>query len=395
MKNAQRSFAVFVVIGIVLIAAAGGAAWHFWKGREARDADQSQEKAQQLAAGPSVTVVKAVRGPDMRRLELVGEAAPIQSTTLYSKVSGYLARITVDVGDGVKAGQLIAEIQAPEIDAQVATIAAGLENKRRLAQRARELTKQGFFSQQALDNAENDVRVAQAQIGELRTLGAYRLVKAPFDGVITNRFADPGALVQNASTNQAAAQPLVTVADVSRLKVTVFADQVDAPQVKAGLAVEVSDAAAPERKVGGRVTRVSGELDARTRTRRAEVEFDNADGGFLPGSFLNVAILLPATSYIEVPAGALVTRDKKTFVAVVDADHRIHYTPVAVAGTDGKSVRIASGIDAGTPVALSPPTSLEDGGRVTPQAPPGAPAPKPEAPKAPAAPAATEAPRKS
>ncbi len=384
MQNEKRSFAVFLVIGVILIAAAGGAAWHFWKGREARDAAQSNEKAAQLDAGPSVVVAKAVQGPDVRRLNLVGEAAPIQSTTLYSKVGGYLARITVDVGDSVKAGQLIAEINAPEIDAQVATIAAGLENKRRLAQRARELTKQGFFSQQALDNAENEVRVAQAQIGELRTLGAYRLVKAPFNGVVTNRFADPGALVQNASANQAAAQPLVSIADVSRLKVTVFADQVDAPQVKAGLEVEVSDAAAPDRKVTGRVTRVSGELDSRTRTRRAEIEFDNAADVFLPGSFLNVAILIPATSYVEVPAGALVTREKKTFVAVVDADHRIHYTPISVAGTDGKTVRIESGLDIGTPVALSPPTSLADGGRITPQSPPGAPK----------APAAAEAPKK-
>ncbi len=388
MQNEKRSFAVFLVIGVILIAAAGGAAWHFWKGREARDAAQSKEKAAQLDAGPSIVVAKAVQGPDVRRLSLVGEAAPIQSTTLYSKVSGYLTRITVDVGDTVKSGQLIAEINAPEIDAQVATIAAGLENKRRLAQRARDLTKQGFFSQQALDNAENDVRVAQAQIGELRTQGAYRIVKAPFNGVVTNRFADPGALVQNASTNQASAQPLVTVADVSRLKVTVFADQVDAPQVKAGLDVEVSDAAAPERKVTGRVSRVSGELDARTRTRRAEIEFDNADGAFLPGSFLNVAILLPAKSFVEVPAGALVTREKKTFVAVVDADHRIHYTPITVAGTDGKTVRIANGIEIGTPVAVSPPASLADGGRITPQTPPGAPkpadAPKPaEAPKKP------------
>lgn len=378
--QSQRSFVVFYIVGFVLIAVAGGAVWKFWKGRETLEAAQAKEKAEQLAAGPSLAVVKAALGPSIRRLTLVGEAQPLQTTTLYSKVSGYLSRITVDVGDVVKAGQLISEIQAPEIEAQIATIAAGLENKRALARRARELTRQGFFSQQALDNAENDVRVAQAQIGELRTQGAYRVVKAPFAGVITNRFVDPGALVQNASTNQLTAQPIVTISDVSRLKVTVFAEQGDAPNVKPGLDAEIIDAAAPERKVAGKITRVSGELDARTRTRRVEIEFANADGSFLPGSFVNVAIMIPATSYIEVPSGALVTRDKKPFVAVVDADSHIRYTPITVAGTDGKVVRVAAGLNEGTPVAVGPPASLADGGKITVQAPP----PKPPEPAKPA-----------
>lgn len=389
-----RSFAIFYVIGIALVAAAAGGAWYYKKGRDAQDAEQVRAKAAQLAAGPTVPVAKAVQGPNVRRIALVGEAVPVLSTTLYGKLSGYLSRITVDVGDTVKNGQLIAEIQAPEIDAQIATIATGLDNKRQLARRARELTAQGFFSQQALDNADNDVRVAQAQIAELRTQAGYRTVKAPFTGVVTNRYADPGALVQNASTNQATAQPLVTIADVSRLRVTVFVEQADAPNVKSGLDVEVVDAAAPERKVTGKVARVSGELDARTRTRRADVEFDNADGRFLPGSFVNVSILIPATSYVEVPAGALVTRDKKPMLAVVGADSHVHFTPIVVAGTDGKVLRIASGIEVGTPVAVSPPASLADGGKITPQAPPPPAAPKPpEAPKAPEGPKPPEAPQ--
>lgn len=369
----QRSFAISYVIGAVLIGGAGLFTWKYFKGQEAAEQEQAKARAAQLAAGPSVTVAKARRGPDIRKLNLVGEAVPYQSTTVFSKVSGYLSRITVDVGDVVKAGQLIAEIQAPEIDAQIATIATGLENKVRLAQRTRELTQAGFFSQQASDNAENDVRVARSQISELRTLGGYRLVKAPFSGVVVNRYADVGAMVTNAAANQTAALPLVTIADASRLKVTVFAEQADAPSVKPGLEVEIVDASAPERKVQGKVTRVSGELDARTRTRRTEVEFDNANGDFVPGSFVNVSVLIPATSYIEVPAGALVTRDKKTWVATVDGSKTAHFVPIAVAGTDGKVLRIASGLEEGAPVIVSPPASLADGGKVDPQQPPGSP----------------------
>ena len=367
-----RSFGMFLVIGTLIIGAAGFYGWHYFKSRETVQAEQARAKAAQLAAGPSVGVAVSQRGPNVRKLNLVGEVVPWRTTTIFSKVSGYLSRITVDVGDAVKAGQVLAEIQAPEIDAQIATIAAGLDNKNRLAQRARELTRAGFFSAQALDNAENEVRVARSQIAELRTLGGYRVVKAPFTGTVTNRFADEGAMVTNAVSSQSAALPLVTLADTTHLKVTVFAEQADAPSIGAGLVAEVIDASAPERKVMGKVVRLAGELDTRTRTRRIEVEFDNAQGTFVSGSFVNVSVMIPATSYIEVPAGALVTRDKKTWVAVVDENRTARFLPVIVAGTDGKILRIASGLDAGATVAVSPPASLTDGSRVDPHPIPGA-----------------------
>jgi len=380
MSGSQpRSFAIFLVIGVVLLGASALYAWrHFTAEQTARE-EQARTRAAQLAAGPGVTVATAGRGPAVRRLNLVGEAVPFQTTTVYSKVSGYLSRITVDVGDQVRAGQLIAEIQAPEIDAQIATITAGLDNKTRLAQRARDLAQAGFFSQQALDNAENDVRVARAQIAELRTLGGYRVVKAPFAGVVTNRYADIGALVTSAAGNQAAALPLVTIADPARLKVTVFVEQADAPSVAISLEAEVVDAAAPDRRVSGKVTRVSGELDARSRTRRVEVEFDNAAQTFVPGSFVNVALLIPAVSHVEVPAAALLTRDRKPMVAVVDAARQVRFVPIVVAGTDGKVLRIASGLEEGAVVVVNPPASLANGARVDPRQPPSAAGVKPPA----------------
>lgn len=371
----NRSFGVFYVIGIVLIAVAAGAWWYFLKGRAVKEAEETRTKAAQLAAGPNVTVAKSQRGPNVRRLTLVGEALPVKSTTLYSKVGGYLARINVDVGDRVAAGQVIAEIQSPELDAQIATITTSLENKRQIARRTEDLAKQGFYSQQTLDNANTDVRVAESQINEIRTLATYRTIRAPFAGVVTGRFADPGALVTNAASNQTAALPLVTVADTSRLKVTVYVEQADAPYAKPGLDVEVVDAATPDRKVTAKVTRVSGELDARTRTLRTEVEFDNRAGVFVAGSFVNVSLLIPATSYIEVPAGALINRDKKTWVATIDADNKAHLVPITMAGTDGKVLRIASGLDEGVTVAVSPPAGLADGAKVNPQQPPGTPVP--------------------
>jgi RND family efflux transporter MFP subunit len=377
----KRSFGVFYVIGIVLIVLAAGAWWYFLKGRESREADEAKAKAAQLAVGPNVLVAKAQRGPNVRRLMLVGEALPVRETTLYSKVGGYLTRINVDVGDQVKAGQVIAEIQSPELDSQIATISASLDNKRQIARRTSDLAKQGFFSQQTLDNANTEVRVAEAQINEIRTLAGYRTIRAPYAGVVTGRFADAGALVTNAASNQTAALPLITLADTSRLKVTVYVEQADASTVRSGLDAEVVDAAAPDRKVTAKIARVSGELDARTRTLRTEVEFDNTAKVFFPGSFVNVALLIPAVSYIEVPSGALITRDKKTFVATVDGEQKAHLVPVVVASTDGKVLRIASGLDEGVTVAVNAPVSLADGAKVNPQQPPGAPPAAPPASK--------------
>lgn len=371
----NRSFGVFYVIGIVLIALAAGAWWYFLKGREGKEAEEAKAKAAQLAAGPSVTVAKSQRGPNVRRLTLVGEALPVKSTTLYSKVGGYLTRINVDVGDKVSPGQVIAEIHSPELDAQMATITSSLDNKRQIARRTEDLAKQGFYSQQTLDNANTEVRVSESQINEIKTLAGYRTIRAPFAGVVTGRFADPGALVTNAASNQTAALPLITVADISRLKVTVYVEQADAPYVKPGLDVEIVDAAVADRKVLAKVIRVSGELDARTRTLRTEVEFDNKDRIFVAGSFVNASLLIPATSFIEVPSGALINRDKKTWVATIDGENKAHLVPIVMAGTDGKVLRIASGLDEGVTVAVSPPAGLADGAKVNPQVPPGAPAP--------------------
>ena len=402
MQRQRGSFVVFLIIGIVLIVAAGGGVLYYSKAREAREAGEAREKADKAAAGINVTVAKSQKGPNFRKITLVGEALPHKSVTLYSKVSGYLSRINVDVGDVVKQGQVIAEVTSPELDAQVATINAGLSNKRQIAKRTRELAGAGFFSQQALDTADTDVRVAEAQIAEVRTLSSYRTLRAPFAGVVTARYADLGALVTNAASNQTSALPLVTIADTSKLKITVYAEQAEAPVVKVGLDVDVIDAAAPERKVSGKIARTSGELDTRTRTLRTEVEFDNSEGRFIAGSFVNASLLIPATSFIEVPAGALVTKDKKPFVVIVGKDGKAHFVPIVVAGTDGKVLRIASGLDEGVVVAVSPPASLAEGAKVNPQTPPGAPpappksaeAPKPaDAPKSAEAPKAMDAPK--
>lgn len=376
-KQRRDSFVVFYIVAFVAVAIAAGAVWYYWSSKQVHLAQDAKKRASELDAGPTVVVATSARGPTVRRITLVGEATPYKSTTLYSKVGGYLTSINVDTGDRVRAGQLLAEVETPELEVEYRTAVASLENKQRMLKRTRELAAKGFFSQQALDNAETDVSVEQGRVHELHTRMGYRSMRAPFAGVVTARYVDPGALVTNAANNQTSSQPVVTISDISKLRVTAYVEQVDAPFVKPGVEVEIVDAANPERRNKGRVSRTGGELDPRTRTLLAEVDFDNARGDFIAGSYVNMTLLIPATSYVEVPATALVVRERRNYVGVVGPDNLLKLTPIEIAGTDGKVIRILSGLGEGVRVALSLANTIADGAKVNPSVPPGTPAPPP------------------
>ena len=375
----RDSFFLFYIVAFVVVAIAGGAVWYYWSSKQSHLAQDAKTRATELDAGPTVVAATSAKGPTVRKITLVGEAAPYKSTTLYSKVGGFLTRISVDTGDRVHAGQLVAEVETPELEVEYRTAVASLENKQRILKRTQELAAKGFFSQQALDNAETDVSNELGRVHELRTRMGYRSMRAPFAGVVTARFVDPGALVTNAANNQTSSQPVVTISDLSRLRVTTYVEQVDAPFVKQGTEVEIVDAANPERRNKGKISRTGGGLDARTRTLLAEVDFDNSKGEFIAGSYVNMTLLIPATSYVEVPAAALVVREKKNYMAVIGTDNHIKLTPVEIAGTDGRVIRILSGLAEGTRVALSLSNTIPDGAKVNPAAAPGTPAAPPPA----------------
>ena len=378
MQRRRDSFVVFYIVAFVLVAVASAAVWWFWQDKQTRLASEAKTRAAQLDAGPTVVMGQSVRGPAARKINLTGELRPFKATTLYSKVGGYLSRITVDVGDRVHAGQLIAEVQAPELESEYKSTVSEMENRERQAQRTRDLAAKGFFSQQALDNADTEVRTARGRVDTLRSQMGYRSLYAPFAGVVTGRYVDPGALITNAANNQASSQPVVTVSDPSKLRVSVYVEQVDARSIKPGLDTEIIDTANPTQRTMAKLTRVAGELDPRTRTLLAEVDFDNRASTFIPGSFVSVSILVPQTSFVEIPASALVVRDRKNYVAVLEADSHIKLTPIEIAGTDGASVKIASGLGEGVKVVLSLPNTVPDGAKVNPAAAPAS-APQPPA----------------
>jgi membrane fusion protein, multidrug efflux system len=359
------SFFGFYLFGAALVVVGAGTVYYFSHAKQSELSTQLKERAAVAEAGPAVAVAVSRQGPTVRKLTLLGEALPYKSATLYAKVSGYLAKISVDKGDRVKAGQFIAEINSPELDHQYDSAVADLENKRHLAKRTRELADQHFYSEQAAEDAETNVRLAEQQVAGIKALTSYKVLTAPFAGVVTARYADLGALVTNATTNQSSALPVVTISDPTRLRVTVYVDQSEAPNVHMGTPAEVVDASNAARQGTGKVARVAGELDTRTRTQLTEVDFDNSKGEFIPGSFVNVNLLLPTKSYVEVPAPALIMREGKRMVAVIGPDSRVKFTPINVAGTDGKVIRIESGLEENVRVALNLPNTVADGAKVT------------------------------
>ena len=173
----------------------------------------------------------------------------------------------------------------------------------------------------------------------LKILKGYEVMRAPFSGTITARFVDPGALVQSATTNQTAAQPLVTLSQTDRLRIYVYLDQKNAGFVKAGDRAVIVDAVRSDVQAEARVSRISGELDPKTRTLLTELDLDNRSGRFLAGGFVQVTLKLKTPALLQVPPEALLQKGDKTFVGIVGPDNRVAFRQVTVADSDGPAVR--------------------------------------------------------
>ncbi len=350
--------------GVVLVAVAAYGAFYITQGRESALAAARDAKASTAEQGARVEVITVAAGPERRDISLLGDVRPFQSTTLYGKVSGYLKAVTVDRGDKVQAGQVLAEIDSAETDMQFASATADLENKRQKAARSRELIQKGHISAQAADQTETDLRMAEANVKQLGTLKSYEVLRAPFAGTVTARFADPGALIQNAATNQSSSLPVVTISDGSRVRIAAYVEQRDAPFAKIGMEADISDSTNPDRKVVAKLSRTSGSLDPRTRTLYVEFDYDNHAGFFVPGSFVQIVLHVPIQSYPRIPTNSLVMRGSDSFVAGIE-NEVLKFRPVRVASTDGRAIDIAEGLKVGDIIAVNLPEDVTDGGRVT------------------------------
>ena len=370
--SARARWSLRAISLLIIVVAAIGLGL-LWLARSQRTAAAAQTLQAKADAGPLVEVAIVQAGPTTREITLLGEAQPYQSATLYAQVSGYLKTIHVDRGDSVRKDQVLAEIASPQIDAQYRGALATLADAQVTLRRNIGLLDKHFVSQQAVDDARTAVHTAQAAADNLHSQIIYETIRAPFDGTITARFADPGALMQNASSSQTSALPIVTVTDIKRLRVRVYVEQQDAAQIQVGDDAMVRSSTDASIADHATVSRKADQLDAQTRTMLTEIDVDNTNGAIVSGSFVNATLHLAATTHPSIPATALILHGQQTLVALLGDDNHVHLTPVVLASTDGAHAQIASGVALGQRVVLNA-GALPDGGLVRPR--------KPEAPPA-------------
>ena len=355
----------FYLFGLAVIIGAFIAVGYFHLSRNQTVAVAREARGNALDRGPRVEVVAAAQGPTERTITMLADVRANSTAILYAKVSGYVKSMHADRGDRVQAGQVVAVLESPEIEQQYIAAVTDLEHKRRNLARSQELFAKGNTTQVSMFQFETDARVAEANVKGLETMKGYQTIRAPFAGRVTARFVDPGGLITNAQTNMVSALPIMTISDDSRLRVFCYVQQQDVPFINVGDVAEVIDASNPERRMEAKVSRMTGELETRTRTMQIEINIDNTEGFLVAGSFANVRIHIPIKSYPQIPVSGLMVRGNDSFVAMVEND-TLRYKPVRVATTDGNTVTVAEGLQKGDRIAINLPDEMTDGSKVQP-----------------------------
>jgi RND family efflux transporter MFP subunit len=340
-----------------------------WLHHRHTSADDHERAAREheLALGPRITVSAARKAPPTRQISLPGEVRPWRVAVVYARVSGYLDQLFVDRGDRVTKDQILGRVTTPETELQLNPLEANLKTKQAIANRLRPLVPKGLVSQQDLDTADADVQAAQSDVDRLRAFKGFEAVRAPFSGIVTQRYVDVGALMPAPTGSTQSAQPLVDVADVSTVRVVVYVGQRDATGVHVGDHVTIARDDDPTHPIAAQVSRIPVDLDLRTRTMWVEADVPNASGQLYPGSFVTVTLDVPAPAGVLVPSDSIALVAGKPSIAIVK-DNVVHFVPVEVTDDDGRSARVIKGVQAGELVANRISDELRDNGRVRAQA---------------------------
>jgi membrane fusion protein (multidrug efflux system) len=317
--------------------------------------------------GTPVQTIHPKQGEIVRRVTLPGNVMAYQVAMLYAKVAGYLKTINVDKGDTVKEGDLLAEIEAPEMLADLVKAKAEAEAAQLDYKRVTEAQKKAsdLVMPQTVDAAKAKSGVAIAGVQRIETLLSYAKMTAPFSGVITKRWVDPGALIPastSSSTSKSAA--VVTLMDFSTVRIDVAIPDKEAPFVKKDLPVKVTVDELPGRTFAGAITRFSYALDESTKTMATEIEISNPDLALRPGMWSSVEIeLQKKENTLLIPAEALVTEKNKNSVFVV-RDKKAQKVSVTTGFDDGVNVQILKGCGPNDAVIIAGKQSVTDGQRV-------------------------------
>lgn len=315
----------------------------------------------------SVQVIKARRQDIAYTVRLPGNIAPWYQTTLYAKVPGYLKWIGFDKGDEVKQGTVLAVIDAPEIQHQYEQAKSDYAIKKLTFERLSHVWKDNpdVIAKQDVDVAEAAALGTKHILEQRATMLDYTKVRAPFSGVITARFVDPGAMIQVATNSETQASPLFTIMDLAKVRVYFNVSQEDVALAKPGCPVTVTLRQYPQRVFKGTITRTTEVLDSTTRTMLAEANLPNPQHVLQPGSFAEViAFLKRHPNAVVIPPAALVTEDSGKAVFIIE-DGRAKRVPVKTGIDDGVEIEVLSGLEGTEQVVVVGQGQLKDGTPVT------------------------------
>ena len=359
-----RTSRTAVIVVLVLVIGAGFA--FGWTQRS-----KAHDRVPVTAAGTPATRVEVIKPRTIesdQALTLPGTVRALEQTKIYPRVTGYVRKWLVDIGDKVKAGQLLAEIDTPELDAQLSQaraqlaqaqaavnqVAAQRDYSRTNTQRYASLADQKLVSKAQVEqtqaqastdeasvvSAQSNVAAQQANVRRLIETQGFSRVVAPFAGTITTRNIERGDLVSEGKATE-----LYTLVAIDPVRVLVDVPQTVAPSVRAGSEATLAVREFPGRAFTGKVTRSAGALDPGLHTMATEIQVPNPDGALLPGMYVQAQLNFPVPhSAVEIPATALYSDAQGLRVAIVDAQHKLHFVPITIERDTGATLQVATGL---------------------------------------------------
>ena len=325
---------------------------------------------------PTVGVISSEHPGNDANLVLPGSTQAIQETAIYARTNGYVKQWNVDIGAKVEAGQLLAEIETPEVDqelnqarANVTQAIANSDLARATLTRWKDLADKKVVSEQEFDEKKSaadaraaDLKVAQANVKRLEELQGFEKIVAPFAGIVTARNIDNGNLVAAGSGQTA---PLFRLAQTDTLRIYVTVPQTQARSIVAGQNATVSLREIPDKTFSAKVVRTAGAIDPASRTLLTELQVPNDSGELFPGMYAEVKFALTQDRQtLLVPGNAVMIRSDGPKILVVDAKNVIHARAIKLGRDLGDKVEILSGVDAAEPVVANPTDALRDGAEV-------------------------------
>jgi len=367
----SRVFTILFLVVIVLVVL--GAVTLFQR----RAQYQALAKETETLAIPTVAVIHASVESAAEDLVLPGAMQAYVESPIYARTSGYLKKWYHDIGSRVRQGELLADIDTPEVDQQLSQARAELNTAQAnanlskiTATRFQELIKTDGVSKQEVDNAVGDleaklanVKSAEANVRRLEDLESFKHIYAPFSGVITRRSVDTGTLIN--AGNGGASQELFVLAQTDPIRVYVSVPEAYAPSIRAGLGAFLELTQYPGQKFQGKVVRTAESIDPGTRTLLTEVDVPNHNGALLPGGYAQAHLQVQVTgARLAVPVNALLFRSEGLRAVVVDTNHRTHLKSLTIGRDYGTTLEVLQGLDANDWIVLNPADSLDEGQEV-------------------------------